>query len=99
MVPADHRYPTPRGGTIQSWEDSYTKAHDLVQNMTLIEKINITTGTGWQMGLCVGNTGTSWQLFLDDRVQTDYSRPRGKRPISFSMPARWPYGSPIYRPC
>lgn len=25
--------------------------------MTLIEKVNITTGTGWQMGLCVGNTG------------------------------------------
>lgn len=27
--------------------------------MTLIEKVNITTGTGWQMGLCVGNTGMS----------------------------------------
>jgi beta-glucosidase len=25
--------------------------------MTLIEKVNITTGTGWQMGMCVGNTG------------------------------------------
>ena len=59
MLPADHRYPTPRGGTIKSWEDSYNKAGDLVRKMSLIEKVNITTGTGWQMGLCVGNTGTS----------------------------------------
>lgn len=29
--------------------------------MTLMEKINITTGTGWQMGLCVGNTGTLFE--------------------------------------
>ena len=59
MVPADHRYPTPRGGTIKSWEDSYMKAWDLVRNMTLTEKVNITTGTGWQMGQCVGNTGSA----------------------------------------
>lgn len=57
MVPADHWYPTPRGGTVKSWEDSYIKAWDLVRNMTLPEKVNVTTGTGWQMGLCVGNTG------------------------------------------
>ncbi len=25
--------------------------------MSLVEKVNITTGTGWSMGLCVGNTG------------------------------------------
>lgn len=57
MVPADHRYPTPRGGTDKSWEESYQRAWDLVRNMTLTEKVNITTGTGWQMGQCVGNTG------------------------------------------
>lgn len=33
------------------------KAKHLVDKMTLPEKVNITTGTGWQMGLCVGNTG------------------------------------------
>lgn len=42
---------------MKSWEDSYLKAWDLVRNMTLTEKVNITTGTGWQMGQCVGNTG------------------------------------------
>lgn len=50
-------YPTPRGGTVGRWADSYHKAWDLVRNMTLVEKVNVTTGVGWQMGLCMGNTG------------------------------------------
>ncbi|KAK6537809.1 hypothetical protein TWF694_010714 [Orbilia ellipsospora] len=50
-------YPSPKGGTVRSWEDSYKKAHQLVSKMTLAEKVNITTGTGWQMDFCVGNTG------------------------------------------
>lgn len=29
----------------------------MVQNMTLAEKVNVTTGTGWMMGLAVGNNG------------------------------------------
>jgi hypothetical protein len=39
-------YPTPRGGTVESWQDSYDKAKQLVERMTLVEKVNITTGTG-----------------------------------------------------
>ncbi|KAJ0425265.1 putative beta-glucosidase E [Aspergillus carlsbadensis] len=50
-------FPTPRGGTLKNWAGSYEKAAKLVEQMTLIEKINITTGTGWMMGMCVGNTG------------------------------------------
>ncbi|KAH8792067.1 glycoside hydrolase superfamily [Hyaloscypha finlandica] len=50
-------YPTPPGGTSLKWQDSYKKAQALVEKMTLPEKVNITTGTGWQMGLAVGNTG------------------------------------------
>ncbi|EPS36956.1 hypothetical protein H072_9519 [Dactylellina haptotyla CBS 200.50] len=50
-------YPSPKGGTLKSWENSYKKARDLVSKMTLAEKVNITTGTGWQMDFCVGNTG------------------------------------------
>ena len=49
-------YPTPVGGTLEQWKESYEKASKLVNQMTLIEKVNITTGTGWQMGLAVGNT-------------------------------------------
>ena len=50
-------YPTPRGGTTSTWKDAYKKAADLVEQMTLVEKVNITTGIGWSMGMCVGNTG------------------------------------------
>lgn len=49
-------YPTPRGGTLSSWQKSYDKAAKLVERMSLVEKVNITTGTGWAMDLCVGNT-------------------------------------------
>ncbi|KAK5988214.1 putative beta-glucosidase E [Cladobotryum mycophilum] len=50
-------YPTPKGGSVRQWADSYKKAAELVSKMTLPEKVNITTGTGWMMGLAVGNTG------------------------------------------
>ncbi|KAF1739468.1 putative beta-glucosidase E [Beauveria bassiana] len=50
-------YPSPRGGTVSQWTESYDKAAKMVKNMTLAERVNITTGTGWAMGLAVGNTG------------------------------------------
>jgi beta-glucosidase len=50
-------YPSPRGGSVKQWKESYEKAAKLVDQMTLVEKVNITTGTGWSMGMCVGNTG------------------------------------------
>ncbi|MCJ1310326.1 hypothetical protein MMC25_003989 [Agyrium rufum] len=49
-------YPSPRGGTLQSWHTSYQKAEILVAKMSLMEKVNITTGVGWSQDLCVGNT-------------------------------------------
>lgn len=49
-------YPTPQGGTLSQWAESYRKAEALVKQMTLPEKVNVTTGTGWMMGLAVGNT-------------------------------------------
>lgn len=50
------RYPTPLGGTVSAWKDSYAKAQKMVEKMTLTDKVNITTGVGWAQGLCVGNT-------------------------------------------
>ncbi|KAI8934881.1 hypothetical protein NX059_008555 [Plenodomus lindquistii] len=50
-------YPSPRGGTDKDWEESYNKAAELVKQMTLPEKVNVTSGTGWSMDLCVGNNG------------------------------------------
>ena len=39
-------YPTPRGGTMKKWEESYEKARVMVEKMSIVEKVNITTGTG-----------------------------------------------------
>lgn len=50
------------GGTLTSWRESYEKAAALVNKMSLVEKVNVTTGVGWQMGLCVGNTGMQSNL-------------------------------------
>ncbi|KAK3500494.1 glycosyl hydrolase family 3 N terminal domain-containing protein [Neurospora crassa] len=49
-------YPSPKGGIAGTWYESYQKAAKLVSKMTLAEKVNITTGVGWQMGLAVGTT-------------------------------------------
>ena len=60
-APADGQspawYPSPMGGSDPAWAEAYRKAADLVSKMDVIEKVNITTGTGWMMGMCVGNTG------------------------------------------
>ncbi|KAK2074940.1 hypothetical protein P8C59_009110 [Phyllachora maydis] len=50
-------YPSPKGGIAASWAQSYEKAAQMVGKMTLAEKVNVTTGTGWQMGLAVGTNG------------------------------------------
>ena len=42
-------YPTPKGGWVASWTNSYAKAQAVVKNMTLAEKVNLTTGTGYFM--------------------------------------------------
>ncbi|KAL0264437.1 hypothetical protein SLS55_000387 [Diplodia seriata] len=55
-------YPTPYGGWTEDWSTSYAKAAELVSNMTLAEKTNITVGTGYFMGRCVGNTGSAPRL-------------------------------------
>lgn len=55
-------YPTPRGGTLSSWQQSYEKAQKMVARMSLVEKVNITTGTGWAMDLCVGNTAPAMHV-------------------------------------
>ncbi|KAK6855979.1 hypothetical protein PG995_008130 [Apiospora arundinis] len=55
-------YPAPHGGWADDWADAYQKAVKLVSQMTLAEKTNITGGTGFFMGPCVGNTGSADRL-------------------------------------
>lgn len=52
-------YPTPHGGWAPEWAEAYEKAYQVVSNMTLAEKVNLTTGTGFFMGPCVGQTGSA----------------------------------------
>jgi beta-glucosidase len=64
-------YPAPHGGWTSDWSESYRKASLIVQNLTLAEKTNLTSGTGIFMGRCVGNTGSALragipQLCLQD---------------------------------
>ncbi len=39
------------------WQKAYGNARKLVEKMSITEKVNITTGTGWGLGPCIGNTG------------------------------------------
>ncbi|KAI8639283.1 glycoside hydrolase superfamily [Parasitella parasitica] len=41
---------------VLSWDSAYEKAKVLVDQMSLEQKVNITTGVGWMVGRCVGNT-------------------------------------------
>lgn len=52
-------YPSPWGvGGPDGWDAAYAKAHEFVSKLTLLEKVNLTTGTGNQADLCTGNTGS-----------------------------------------
>ncbi|KAH8807695.1 beta-glucosidase [Xylogone sp. PMI_703] len=57
--PSEPFYPSPwMNPDADSWEDAYKKAKNFVSQLTLLEKVNLTTGTGWESGPCVGNTGS-----------------------------------------
>jgi beta-glucosidase len=51
-------YPSPwmRGGL--GWDDAYAKAKAFVSQLTLLEKVNLTTGVGWEGEQCVGQVGS-----------------------------------------
>ena len=59
-------YPAPFGGWVDSWAESYEKARDLVDRMTLAEKTNITAGSG----IFMGESTNSWlrALLTSNRV-------------------------------
>ncbi|KIW73191.1 hypothetical protein, variant [Phialophora macrospora] len=51
-------YPSPWGSGAGDWAAAYEKARTFVSGLTLMEKVNLTTGTGWESDRCVGNTGS-----------------------------------------
>ncbi|KXT08614.1 hypothetical protein AC579_4460 [Pseudocercospora musae] len=52
------KYPSPWGEGLGEWADAYAKAQDFVSQLTLLEKVNLTTGVGWEGEKCVGNQGS-----------------------------------------
>ncbi|KAG5356284.1 putative beta-glucosidase A [Yarrowia sp. B02] len=53
-------YPSPEIGTLDAdkrWRNALNQSLALLAELTLPEKVNITTGLGWGGGTCVGNTG------------------------------------------
>ncbi|KAF9886936.1 hypothetical protein FE257_010677 [Aspergillus nanangensis] len=51
-------YPSPWADGQGDWAHVYKRAVEIVSQMTLTEKVNLTTGTGWQLERCVGQTGS-----------------------------------------
>lgn len=51
-------FPSPWGGGGHGWDEAYEKARDFVGKLTLVEKVNLTTGTGWMTDRCIGMTGS-----------------------------------------
>jgi hypothetical protein len=51
-------YPSPWGSGGSGWAEAYEKAAAFVSQLTLPEKVNLTTGVGWEEEQCVGNTGS-----------------------------------------
>ncbi|KAF5582297.1 beta-glucosidase [Fusarium pseudoanthophilum] len=52
-------YPSPwMDPNAVGWEEAYAKAKSFVSQLTLMEKVNLTTGVGWQGERCVGNVGS-----------------------------------------
>ncbi|KAK0647541.1 putative beta-glucosidase E [Lasiodiplodia hormozganensis] len=81
-------YPSPRGGADPVWAEAYARAAALVANMTLAEKVNVTTGVGWSMGMCVGNTGPVPRLGFPSLCLQD--GPLGLRFVDHAT--AWPAG-------
>ena len=79
-------YPSPwmRGGN--GWQDAYAKAQIFVSQLTLLEKVNLTTGVGWEGQQCVGNTGSIPRLnFTGLCLQDSPLGIRDSRSYSVSM--------------
>jgi len=75
-------FPSPWGTGLDDWEDAYAKARTFVAGLTLTEKVNLTTGVGWEGEKCVGNTGSIPRLAFRSLCLED--SPLGVRDTDFN---------------
>ncbi|TKX27694.1 putative beta-glucosidase A-1 [Elsinoe australis] len=75
------KFPSPWGRGQGDWESAYSRARELVAQMTLEEKVNLTTGVGWESERCVGETGSVPRLGIRGLCLQD--SPLGVRDTDF----------------
>ena len=63
------------------WQSAFEKAKKVVEKLSIPEKVNLTTGTGWGSGPCVGNTGSVPRLGIPNLCLQD--GPNGVRFTDF----------------
>ncbi|CAK7208931.1 beta-glucosidase [Sporothrix curviconia] len=87
-------FPSPWGqGGDDGWDAAYRKARAFVSNLTLVEKVNLTTGTGWEFDRCIGNTGSIPRLgfrsmcLQDGTVAVRYTDKNSVFPAGMNMAA------------
>ncbi|KAJ5745955.1 hypothetical protein N7520_011137 [Penicillium odoratum] len=91
-------YPSPWGEGLGDWEAAYARARSIVSQMTLPEKINLTTGVGWELERCVGQNGAIPRLGIPSMCMQD--SPTGVRdtdynsvfPMGVNVAATWDRG-------
>lgn len=92
------KYPSPWTEGTGDWDAAYAQARDFVSQLTLEEKVNLTTGTGWQLERCVGQTGSIPRLGF--RAMCHQDSPLGIRyadlvsafPAGVNVAATWDRG-------
>ncbi|KAK5135012.1 hypothetical protein LTR08_005672 [Meristemomyces frigidus] len=76
------KYPSPWGSGSGDWAAAYQQARAFVSQLTLEEKVNLTTGTGWELDRCVGQTGSIPRLAFEALCLQD--SPVGVRDTDFN---------------
>jgi beta-glucosidase-like glycosyl hydrolase len=83
LATSDPFYPSPwMNPDADGWAEAYAQARDFVSQMTLMEKVNLTTGVGWQGEQCVGQVGAVPRLGLRSLCMQD--APLGIRGTDFN---------------
>ncbi|KAI8627478.1 glycoside hydrolase family 3 protein [Xylariaceae sp. FL1651] len=89
-------FPSPwSAGGPDGWDTAYKRAQEFVAKLTLVEKVNLTTGTGNQADLCTGNTGAVPRLgfrhlcLQDGPVGIRYTDLNSAFPAGINAAATW----------